>query len=143
MSISLVLLIIGAMFIVAEVIIGIDTGFDLLLIGSCVLVGGILGYYTNDYVAAAAAGGLSVAYIVLGRKFVKNKVQAFTHTSNVDSLLNKVITLKSWDSAAKTGSANINGEDWRVVSDSPLSEGQSVVVTNIDGVSLVVKPQEE
>jgi membrane protein implicated in regulation of membrane protease activity len=141
-SISLILLIVGAVLIITEVIIGVEAGFDLLLLGSCLFVGGLVGYYTNDYIGAFTAALLSVGYISAGRKYIKNKVQAYTHTSNVDTLLNNVVTVKRFDNDRKVGTTNVKGEEWRIVSENILQENQQVKVISIDGVSLLVEPLE-
>lgn len=139
MDIALLLIIIGGLFIFTELIVGVETGFDLLLLGTSLLIGGVVGFYTSDQVAAVTAGVLSLSYVVFGRKYIKNKMHTVTHTSNVDTLIGKTVVISKWDPNSKVGSTNLNGESWRVVSHDELFINQEAVIQNVEGVSLVVK----
>ena len=56
----------------------------------------------------------------------------------VTGMLGKIGEIKSWDESA--GQVFVNGELWRAVSDSPLSTGDSVVIQDVDGLTVRVIP---
>ncbi len=140
MVISITLIIIGLILIILELIVGIDTAFDLLLLGVSLLVGGFFGYFTTDMAGIVVSTILAFSYLLIGRKFLKNKIQAFSHQSNTDLLLGTVSTVKSWDNEKNIGIINIEGENWRVksIDDKPISVNSKVKILNISGVTLIV-----
>jgi len=139
MTIAIILTVVGLLFILLELIVGIDTGLDLLLIGISLIIGGFVGYYSTDVIGVITSILLSFGYLIIGRKFVKNKINAFSHHSNVDSLLGKNTIIKSWNENEDFGIVNVEGEEWRVKSSSRIVPGTKVSITNISGVTLDVK----
>ena len=55
-------------------------------------------------------------------------------------MLGKKGKIKHWQKSK--GQVFVDGELWRAVSDSPLSAGDSVVVQDVDGLTLCVIPAE-
>ncbi len=71
MSANWILIIGGAVLILVEVLLGAATGFDFLLIGSALLLGGLLGLLLQSApLGVAAAGVLALAYVFFGRRRV-------------------------------------------------------------------------
>jgi len=56
-------------------------------------------------------------------------------------MLGKVGEVKQW--RKNEGRIFVNGELWRAVSDAPLSSGDRVVIHNVRGLTLGVKPWKE
>lgn len=54
----------------------------------------------------------------------------------VTGMLGKIGKIKSWHDS--TGQVLVNGELWRAVSDKPLSAGESVVIKDVDGLTVRV-----
>jgi len=145
MVISIALTIIGLLLIILELIVGLETGFDLLLLGVALLIGGLIGYYSTDMIGIVISTLLSFGYLLVGRKFLKNKIKVFSHSSNTDSLINSIATIKSWDNLKSIGTVNIEGEKWRVktVDDKTLKVNSKVKILNISGVTLIVAEEIE
>src|SRR3990167_2750897 len=145
MVISIILTIIGLILIILELIVGIDTAFDLLLLGVSLLVGGLVGYFSSDMIGVVTSTILAFGYLLIGRRFLKNKIQAFSHHSNTDSLLGTITTIKTWDNEKKIGIVNIEGENWRVKSadNNPLSVNTTVKISDVSGVTLIVTKEPE
>ncbi len=59
-------------------------------------------------------------------------------TTGPDHLLRQTATVESW--ANGQGWVLVEGERWKAVSDTPLSPGQTVTITKIDGLVLTVAP---
>jgi len=56
----------------------------------------------------------------------------------VTGMLGKIGKIKYWQKSE--GRVFVNGELWRAVSDSPLSAGDSVVIQDVDGLTVRVIP---
>jgi len=139
------LTIIGLFLIILELVIGIETGFDLLLLGLSLLIGGLIGYFTTDMSGIVVSTLLAFGYLLIGRKVIKNKIHAFSHNSNTDSLLGTITTIKMWDNSKNYGIVNIEGEDWRVksVDNTDISLNTKVKISDVTGVTLLVTPIQE
>src|SRR5690349_2826393 len=88
MRLSWLLIIAGAVCILAEVAMGGFAGFDLILIGSAVALGGIVGLLAGNAVTGLiVAAVLSLLYIAAGRRWVRAHLQHKTVASNADALV--------------------------------------------------------
>jgi len=129
----------GIIFIASELFVGIQTGFDLVLVGTSLILGGGLGMLTqNPYVAVISTIIFFTLYIAFGRSAVKRKMTVLTHSTNIDKLIGKkgvVIRSITPDTA---GLVRVDDEDWRAISDEVLYEKDQVKVEVISGVSLKV-----
>ncbi|MBI3888069.1 NfeD family protein [Candidatus Microgenomates bacterium] len=138
-----ILVFVGLGAIVLELILGVTTGFDFALLGSCLLVGGILGFVTNNfYFAIGTSAILAVLYIFIGRKFVKAKLTIFPSKTNIDSVLGKKGKVTKEITANSAGQVKIGTETWRALPVDRLDkigENEMIEVVDVDGVTLIVK----
>jgi membrane protein implicated in regulation of membrane protease activity len=138
----------GAVLILLEVLLGAASGFDFLLIGSAILLGGLLGLLTGSPAAGVAtAGVLSLLYIFVGRRKIRSRLAGHTGTaSNVDALMGRTVIVVERIEAQHAGRVKLEGEQWRAQLDNapldaqPLEPGQNARVTRIDGVTAYVVP---
>ena len=87
---NILLIIIGIVFITAEIIIGAATGFDLLLTGVILIISAIIGMILGSFtISLVLITILALLYIFIGRKFIKSKLTIATKSTNVDSLIGK------------------------------------------------------
>ena len=144
-SINWILIILGAALILMEVLLGAVSGFDFLLIGSAVLVGGILGIVTGSpAIGIAVAGLLSLAYVFLGRKRIRARLRRPGLPSNTDVLLGRTVLVSEPIAHDRAGRIKYEGEEWRAMAegDAPIGAGSSVRVVRIEGVTVIVAPIE-
>lgn len=145
-SLNWVLVILGAVLVLLEVVLGAISGFDFLLIGTALLVGGLLGLVTGSVTAGAATAGiLALAYVFLGRRRIRDRLSRRNTPTNIDAILGREARVVEAITPEHAGRVNIDGEVWRAKlangSDTTLQEGQTAHVEHIDGVTLYVKPQ--
>lgn len=134
------LIISGLILILLELFIGIQTGFDLVLVGISLIIGGVFGnMIDNSQAAFILASILSILYIVFGRKIIKQKIIVTTNKTNTDQLIGKKGMATKTIGQNKIGSVRINDEDWRATSSDSIEIGESVEVISIEGVTLLVK----
>lgn len=141
-SINWLLVILGFLLIAAELFVGVQTGFDLVLIGLSLLAGGIIGNWINQpWLGIAIATCLTFLYILAGRKLIKSKLIISTHKTNVDSLIGKTGIAVENITPQKRGKIAIDGEIWLATSNTAIPIKSSVVVKSIEGVTLNVSTE--
>jgi len=139
-----ILLLAGALLVLLEVALGGFAGFDLVLIGSAFILGGALGMLLgNPVIGFVAAAALCVLYIVVGRRWVRDRFRGGPVRSNVDAIVGQraMVTVRVADH--EPGQVKVSDEVWRALPSSdatgPFEPGVVVVVTGVDGVTLQVR----
>lgn len=129
----------GLLLLFTELIIGLQSGFDLVLIGSILILSGITGLLTgNVSIMLIIASVLSLAYILIGRNLIRQKITVITKKTNIDKLIGaKGIVIRSI-TPDTPGIIRLNDEDWRATSSDVLYEKDKVEVISIEGVTLHV-----
>ncbi|MFH1561681.1 MAG: NfeD family protein [Patescibacteria group bacterium] len=129
----------GLGLIVLELLIGVQTGFDLILIGVSLLLGGLVAWLTGNFqLGIVASICLSFLYFVLGRKHIKEKLFDFSHKINVDKLIDKQAIVVKAIKPHQPGQVKIEGEVWRAESDQTIGVDQKVKIISVEGVTLKV-----
>ncbi len=142
LSLSDVFFITGLLMILGELFVGIDTGLDLLLAGSILIISGFVGMgFDSIWVAIGSVIMFSSLYFVYGRKKIKEKVTIVTKHTNIDKLIGKTAIVIKPINSHRTGSVILDNETWRATSDSnkSITINTKVKVTGISGVTLQVK----
>ena len=122
-----------------ELILGVDTGFDFLLLGLSLIVGSLFGFLFDAYFVAIGISILiSILYIAFGRRYIKEKLHISTHKTNIDALIDKEATVIKAISKSKAGQVKLENEIWRATSDKNLPIDSKVKVKSVEGVTLKV-----
>ncbi|KKU63502.1 MAG: Nodulation efficiency, NfeD [Candidatus Amesbacteria bacterium GW2011_GWA1_47_16] len=130
----------GLLMVAVELFLGVQMGFDFVLIGSILIISGALGSVTGSVVLALnIAIVLSVLYIAFGRNAVKRRIIVMTHKTNIDKLVGSKGTVIRSLTPDTAGMVRVEDEDWRAVSDEVLYEKDKVEVLGLSGVTLKVK----
>lgn len=128
------------MLIAVELLIGIYTGFDLVLVGSILIIAGLLGNITNNLsLTILSAAILGFVYIAFGRQLVKSKIIIKTHSTNIDKLIGKTGHVLEKITSQSAGKVKIEDEIWRSRSEHTLEKGDRVTVKAVEGVTLIVE----
>jgi membrane protein implicated in regulation of membrane protease activity len=141
---SWVLIVVGAVMVLIEAAFGGFAGFDLVLIGSTFVIGGAVGLAAhNPMVGIGVAAALCVAYIAVGRRWVRDRLrrQEGVH-SNADALIGRTALVTTPLSEHAPGQVKVRDEVWRArpaAGQGPYDPGAEVVVEAVDGVTLVVR----
>lgn len=128
----------GLILVMAELLVGIQTGFDLVLIGSILVLGGLAGMATNYQVALVVSVVLSIVYIFYGRRLVKSKIIVSTHKTNIDKLIGKTGVVVRSITPDTAGIVRLDDEDWRAMAEEVVYEKEKVKIESIEGVTLKV-----
>ena len=139
-----VLLLAGALMILVEVLLGGFSGFDLVLIGSAFVLGGGIGLMTGSaLVGFVVASALCLAYIALGRRWVRDRIRGRRVASNVDALVGQQGLVTQRVATHEAGQVKVKDETWRAVPAAgvhgPFEPGHVVTVAGVEGVTLQVR----
>ncbi|GAG09455.1 unnamed protein product [marine sediment metagenome] len=110
----LIFVIVGLFFVLLELIIGVETGLDLVFIGSAFIIGGLATWPFHSWVwAVIITSIICVAYVVLGRRYVHRWTMVRKAKTNIDAIIGRQgIVVKS---IAKNvdGLVKVGYEQWR------------------------------
>ena len=139
-----VLLILGACLILLEVALGGFAGFDLVLIGSAFMIGGALGLWIHSTnLALIVAGVLCLAYLAVGRRWVRRRIRTKAVPSNADALLGQSGVVTARIAEHEPGRVKVRSEEWLAApaagAKGPFDPGTVVTVEAVDGVTLKVR----
>jgi membrane protein implicated in regulation of membrane protease activity len=131
---------VGLVLIILELIIGIDTGLDLVFIGSALVLGGLITLAINSWAWTAIISGIiCVIYVVIGRRYIHRRIAINTARTNIDAIIGKTGTVQQEIMPGKDGLARVGNEQWRARSEETIREGEEITVTGVQGVTLTVK----
>jgi membrane protein implicated in regulation of membrane protease activity len=132
----------GALLVLVEVALGGFAGFDLVLIGSALVIGGGLGLWLdNPAVGFGVASVLAIAYIAFGRRWVRARMRVHHQPSGPDALIGMEAMVVEAVEVHHPGQVRVRDEVWRAVpaSGGPFVPGTLVRVEGVDGVTLRVR----
>lgn len=140
LNIFTTVIILGLLAIIAELILGAITGFELFIIGIILILAGILGSLTGSLALMLLLIALFTGlYIIFGRRVVKQKLALATKKTNTDSFVGKKALVTRKITPEKAGQVQIEGEVWRASALEAIDEGEEAVVQSYSGVTLQVK----
>jgi membrane protein implicated in regulation of membrane protease activity len=136
----LVFLVAGVALAALELLVGVDTGLDLVFIGSAFLVGGFAGWLADSWeVVVLGTGVICVAYVAVGRRYVHRWTAVAKERTNVDAVIGLKGTVLKAIAANGDGIVKVGNEEWRARSAEDVSAGAEITVTSIRGVTLTVE----
>lgn len=134
--------IIGLLLALLELVMGIATGFDLVIIGTILIIGGLFGnIFQNSLLTLGLSTLLGIAYLYFGRSLLKQKLIIVTKHTNIDKLIGKTGIVVRSITPDTPGLVRVDDEDWRASSEDVLYEKDKVTIKLIEGVTLIVQKQ--
>ena len=136
----LVFVIVGLLLILLELIIGVETGLDLVFIGSAFILGGLATMPFHSWLLTAIVTSMiCIAYVALGRRYVHRWTLVGKARTNIDAIIGrKGIVLQNIARNAD-GLVKVGNEQWRARSEEDIKKGSEVVVASVSGVTLIVE----
>jgi membrane protein implicated in regulation of membrane protease activity len=139
----LIFVIIGLVLVLVELLGGAYTGFDLVFVGSALMVGGLAGRLSQSWeVAVIVTCACSVAYIAIGRRYVHRRLAVKKELTNIDAILGKQGVVIKNIAKHNDGLVKIDNERWRARAEESIKKGEQIVVTDVSGVTLIVTKDE-
>ena len=133
-------IVLGLSLVIAELFIGVNTGFDLLIIGTIFIISGFLGLvFLNFSITLIFSILLAIIYFLTLRKVVRLKIVTPMETTlGVDQLIGQTALVTAEIAPHRPGKVKLNDEEWRARSSHHFSIGQEVKVVKISGITLIV-----
>jgi len=123
-----------------ELIVGVETGLDLVFIGSSFIVGGLASWPFHSWLLTVIITSIiCIAYVAIGRRYIHRWTAVSKAKTNIDAIIGREgIVLKS---IAKNfdGRVRVGNEQWRARAEEDLKEGDEIVVTSVSGSTLIVE----
>lgn len=138
--ISLIFISIGLFAILLELFVGIETGLDLAFLGSAFILGGLVTWPFHNWVLTLIVTLLiSIAYIVLGRKYVHKWTAAKTEKTNIDTIIGKKGIVIQTLTPLVQGRVKVGNEEWRARATQVIAVDTEIIVVGVQGVTLIVE----
>lgn len=135
----ILLIVLGITAIIVEIILGAVTGFELFVLGLILIISGTTGLITGSLLYGAITFVvLTLLYVFLGRRYLKNTFAIGTKKTNVDSLIGARGIVTKEISPDVAGLVRVHDEVWRATAAKKLKTGVDVTVESVSGVTLKV-----
>ena len=134
---------VGLLFILLELFMGLDTGLDLVFIGTAFLIGGLISWPFKLWaVTLIITAVICVLYVVLGRRYIHRRIAVKLEKMNIDAVIGSTGIVLSDIKQRSVGRVQVRNENWRAKADEDIPEGNEIVVTGVTGATLIVKKYE-
>lgn len=133
----------GLLFILMELVIGVETGLDLVFIGSAFVLGGLVTWPFESWILTVIVTSvIGVVYIFVLRHYVRKRMAIKTQKTNVDAIIGRQGTVLKSIARNADGRVKIDTERWKARADEDIKEGDVIMVTGINRNTLIVKKAE-
>jgi membrane protein implicated in regulation of membrane protease activity len=133
----------GLVLVLLELIVGVETGLDLVFIGSAFILSGLITIAMHTWVwTALIAGIICIIYLFLGRRYIHKRMSFAAEKTNIDTIIGKKGVVLQDITRHDYGLVKVGMEQWRAGSEEEIKEGEEVTVIGISGVTLTVKKEE-
>jgi membrane protein implicated in regulation of membrane protease activity len=138
-----IFVIVGLLMVVLELVIGVEAGFDIALVGSVLIIAGLVTWPVHIWwVTVIVAIVLGTIYMTLLRSYVRKRTRIKGIKTNIDAIIGKSGQVIRPISASEIGLVKIGSEEWRASAVEDIPEGDEIVVTGLSGITLQVKKRE-
>lgn len=131
---------IGLLMILLELIVGVDTGLDLVFVGTAFILGGLASLpFESWIVSLVVTCVIAAAYVAIGRRYIHRWTAVRKSKTNVDAISGRTGVVVQDIARNVDGRVKVGNEDWKARAEEDLTKGQEVVVTGVNGVTLTVE----
>ena len=143
-SFNWMLVILGVVCVIAELVLGAITGFDLALIGLSMVAGGAVGlWFESTRVGLISTATLALIYFAFFRRWLRHKLTPKSQATNVDAVIGQTGVVTVRIAPHEPGQVKVGDEIWRAelagADDAPREPGAKVTIESVDGVTLKVR----
>lgn len=136
----LVFIALGLLLILLELIIGVETGLDLVFLGSAFILGGLMTWPAHSWILTLVVTSvICAAYIFVGRRYVHRWAAVRKSKTNIDAIVGRTGIVLQSISRNIDGRVKVGNEDWKARATEDIDEGIEIVVTGVSGATLIVE----
>ena len=130
----------GLLMILLELIVGVETGLDLVFLGSAFILGGLVTWPFNSWVLTIIVTSIiCVAYVALGRRYVHRWKAVSKSKTNIDAIVDRTGIVLQDIARNIDGLVKVGNEEWRARAATDIKQGDEITVTGVSGVTLLVE----
>jgi membrane protein implicated in regulation of membrane protease activity len=134
---------VGLLLASLELIAGVETGFDLVVIGSVFIIGGLVTFPFHSWVPAVVVTSvICVAYVAVGRRYIHRWTATRAEKTNIDAIVGRRGIVLRDIAKYVDGLVKIDNQQWRARAEENIKEGDEVVVAGVSGATLIVNKTE-
>ncbi len=134
---------VGLVLAALELIAGVETGFDLVVIGSVFIIGGLVTLPFHSWMPTVIVTSvLCVAYVAVGRRYIHRWTATEEEKTNIDAIVGRKGIVQRDIAKYVVGRVKIDNQSWRARAAGNIEEGDEVVVTGVSGATLIVNKTE-
>ncbi len=136
----LLFVVIGLLLILMELIIGVETGLDLVFLGSAFILGGLLTWPLGSWILTLiVTSAICAAYVALGRRYVHRWTVGQKSKTNIDAIVGRTGIVMQSIARNGDGRVKVGNEDWKARAAEDIEKGDEIVVTGVSGATLIVE----
>jgi len=137
-----IFVVVGLLMILTELIVGVETGLGLVIVGSILVLSGLVTIPFHSWVVTAvSASVLCVVYFFFGRRFIHLRRWKGEIRTGADALIGESGIMTHPITKITDGSVKVRNQEWRAGAEEDINEGEEIVVVGIRGTTLIVKKE--
>ena len=130
----------GLVLVLLELIVGVETGLDLVFLGSAFILGGLVTWPFHSWILTIIVISIiCVAYVALGRRYVHRWKATGKSKTNIDAIIGRTGVVMRDITRVNDGLVKVGNEKWRARAEEEVKEGEEITVTSVSGVTLIVE----
>jgi len=134
---------IGLLMVIMELILGVETGLDLVFIGTAFILGGAITAAFNSWVwTIIVTVIICIIYVAAGRRYIHRRIAVTGEKTNIDAIIGRTGIVEQAISPTVSGMVKVGTEQWHARADEDINPGDEITVTGIKGITLTVKKKE-
>jgi len=140
MEVWMAFVVVGLLMILLELIVGVNTGLDLVFLGTAFILGGLATSQFESWILSLIVTSvICVAYVALGRRYVHRWTAVRKSKTNIDAIVGRTGIIEQNITRNVDGRVKVGNEDWKASAAEDIEKGVEVVVTGVSGVTLIVE----
>jgi membrane protein implicated in regulation of membrane protease activity len=140
MSASLLWMIVGLLLLIIELF---SMTFFLMWIATAALLTALVALFIPlAWLQWLIFAVVAVLLLVITRPLARRLHGPVSVPSNVDALVGQeAVVLETIDEAANSGRVRVRSDEWRARGSGRIPQGETVIVTGVEGATLLVEPK--
>jgi len=140
MEVWMAFVVVGLLMILLELIVGVNTGLDLVFLGTAFILGGLVTSQFESWILSLIVTSvICAAYVALGRRYVHRWTAVRKSKTNIDAIVGRTGIIEQNITRNVDGRVKVGNEDWKASAAEDIEKGVEVVVTGVSGVTLIVE----
>jgi len=136
----LIFVVVGLLLVLLELIVGVETGLDLVFIGSAFILGGLVTWPLQLWWwTVIITSVICIAYVAIGRRYIHRLTMVKKAKTNIDAIIGRTGIVTQSIAKNFDGRVRVGNERWKARAEEDINKGDEIVVTGVSGATLIVE----